>query len=74
MDFDFIACEGGYKGTVDGGINNAKLWFKVTDTFNAKEYEPKLAVVPSSINVPRASQEETVKKTLNVKNDAKSHP
>lgn len=40
----------GYRYTIGDGINNAKVWFKITDTYNGEPYKPELEVDPSKID------------------------
>ena len=40
----------GFRYTVGDGINNAKVWFKITDTYNGELYDPVLEVSPKNID------------------------
>jgi len=40
----------GFCYTVGDGINNAKVWFKITDTYNGELYTPELDVSPKNID------------------------
>ena len=46
---DDTSKDGSYYTTVGDGINNAKVWFKVTDSYNEELYEPDLSVDKSKI-------------------------
>lgn len=78
INTDEVTYEGGYivtKGAYgDDPANNAKVWFKITDNYEAENYKPDLEVDPTSINFGNVKQGETVTKTFKIKNTADIDP
>lgn len=56
---------------VPGDDDDAQLWFKVTDTYNAEDYEPVLYVDKTAINFGQVGKGATVTDTFNIKNNGK---
>jgi len=48
--------EGIYKTTTGDGKNNAKVWFKITDSYIAENYKPKIDVKPTSLDFGEVSR------------------
>lgn len=53
---DTTTDEGLYKTTIGDGINNAKVWFKITDGYIAENYKPKIDVKPTSLDFGEVSK------------------
>jgi len=47
---DSTSTDGGYYTTKGDGANNAKVWFKLTDSYDGGSYEPDLDVSPNKID------------------------
>ncbi len=58
----------GYFTTMGDGINNAKVWFKITDSYNEDLYEPEISVSPSTLGFGEVKQDENPSKTFSVEN------
>ncbi|MDH7517263.1 MAG: caspase family protein [Candidatus Thermoplasmatota archaeon] len=77
---DDFTTESGYyviTGELDGESgdqNDAKILFKITDTYNNDDYKPKLKVYPTSISFGSVGQGETVTATLIIENTAEPDP
>ena len=65
---------GDYYTTKGGGINNAKVWFSVSDNYDSGAYEPKIDVRPSSLNFGEVEKGKTVNKEIEIFNTAKNDP
>ncbi len=57
----------GYHTTMGDGNENAKVWFKITDTYNEQLYEPQMQVNPDIIDDWEKEDGETVA-TFTIKN------
>ena len=53
---DTISDEGLYKTTIGDGKNNAKVWFKITDSYIAENYKPKIDVKPDFLDFGEVSR------------------
>ncbi len=54
--------------TLGDGINNAKVWFKITDSYNEDLYEPDIHVSPSKLSFGEVNQGENPSKTFSIEN------
>ena len=71
---DATTTDGSYKVTMGDGINNAKVWFKVTDTYDAETYSPKLDVKPEALNFKEVNKGDAPKKDIEIINTAPKDP
>ena len=71
---DKTSTDGSYKTTTGDGINNAKVWFKVSDNYDAEVYNPKLDVEPGSLNFGEAESGSNPKKSIEIINAALEDP
>ncbi len=60
----------GFVYTIGDGINNAKVWFKIEDTYNGDLYEPDIQVSPSALNFGEVEQGSSPSKSFTIKNTA----
>lgn len=58
----------GYVYTIGDGDENAKVWFKITDSYNEDLYEPEISVSPSTLSFGEVKQDENPSKTFSVEN------
>jgi len=71
---DATTTEDSYTVTTGDGINNAKVWFEVTDTYDAETYSPKLDIQPGTLNFREVNKGDTAKKDLEIINTAPKDP
>ena len=66
--------DGSYFTTMGEGANNAKVWFKVTDSYDAEKYEPNINVEPTKLDYGEVSKDSNARKDLSITNIAPNDP
>ncbi|MCK4365078.1 MAG: S8 family serine peptidase [Thermoplasmatales archaeon] len=59
------------EGLFDSKQDDAQLWFKISDDYNADDYEPELYVDKTLINMGQVEKGSTATDTFNIKNNGK---
>lgn len=63
----------GFYTTTGDGDENAKVWFKIADTFESEQYMPDISINPSSLSFTDVTIGSNPSETIEIKNDANYH-
>ncbi len=63
----------GYRTTMGDGNDNAKVWFKIDDTYNEDLYDPELSVSPGKLDFGK-KQQGVYSEYISITNDATVDP
>ncbi len=63
----------GLYSTIGDGDENAKLWFKITDSFNIQDYAPDIRINPDTLNFGAVTKGSAPSKNFAIYNNAPFH-